>query len=355
MRPTMTAQATNEVVFEARGALGLVTLSRPKALNALTLGMIRAMQAQLHDWKADDRVTRVVVQGSGGRAFCAGGDVRRIYEAAKAGQTEAMFEIWRGEYELVAAMARYPKPIVALVDGIVMGGGVGISVHGPYRVASESYAFAMPEVGIGFVPDVGTTALLPRLAGRSGTYLALTGSKIGAGDALALGLATHAARATDFPAILDALAEGGPIEPALAAHAAPPPPTGPVIREAALIEACFSAKSVPAILARLDAVQGSAFAAEAARTLRSRSPTSLCLAFEQMRRGADLDVIAAIRTEYRLVTHIMRGHDFYEGVRAVLVEKDNRPAWQPATLDAVDPDAIREAFEPPEEPEPSFI
>ncbi|MCJ2072573.1 enoyl-CoA hydratase/isomerase family protein [Methylobacterium sp. J-030] len=350
----MTEPATDEVLFETRGSLGLVTLNRPKALNALTLGMIRAMQDRLQAWESDESVTRVAVQGSGGRAFCAGGDVRRIYEAAKAGQTAAMFTIWRGEYALVALMARYPKPIIALIDGIVMGGGVGISVHGPVRVASEAYAFAMPEVGIGFIPDVGTTALLPRLPGHAGTYLALTGSRIGAGDALALGLATHAARAADFPAILDALAAGGPIEQALAAHAAPRPEGGSVTREAALIAACFSAESVPAILARLDAVEGSDFAAETARTIRLRSPTSLCLAREQMRRGADMTVPEAIRTEYRLVTRIMRGHDFYEGVRAVLVDKDNRPAWQPATLDAVDPNAIRAAFEPAEEPEPRF-
>ena len=350
----MTEPATNAVLFETRGPLGLVTLDRPKALNALTLGMIRAMRDQLRAWETDDRITRVAIQGGGGRAFCAGGDVRRIYEAAKAGQTAAMFEIWRGEYDLVAAMARYEKPIVALIDGIVMGGGVGISVHGPVRVASESYGFAMPEVGIGFIPDVGTTALLPRLPGQAGTYLALTGSRIGAGDALALGLATHAARAADFPAILDALAAGSPIAQAVAAHAAPAPEAGPVIREAGLIEACFSAGSVQAILDRLDAVQDSDFAAETARTIRLRSPTSLSLAFEQMRRGTKMTVLEAIRTEYRLVTHIMRGHDFYEGVRAVLVDKDNRPAWQPATLEAVDPVAIRAAFEPMAEPEPNF-
>ncbi len=350
----MTEPATDEVLFETRGALGLVTLNRPKALNALTLGMIRAMQDQLRAWETDERVTRVAVQGSGGRAFCAGGDVRRIYEAAKAGQTEAMFAIWQGEYDLVAAMARYPKPIVALIDGIVMGGGVGISVHGPVRVASESYAFAMPEVGIGFIPDVGTTALLPRLPGHAGTYLALTGSRIGAGDALALGLATHAARAADFPAIVDDLAAGVAIAQAVAAHAAPAPEAGPVIREAGLIDACFSADSVQAILDRLDAAPDSEFAAETARTIRLRSPTSLSLAFEQMRRGASLTVPEAIRTEYRLVTRIMRGHDFYEGVRAVLVDKDNRPAWQPATLDTVDPEAIRAAFEPAGETEPSF-
>lgn len=345
---------SNEVDFERRGALGLITLNRPKALNALTLGMIRAMRAQMRAWEDDARVTRVVVRGSGGRAFCAGGDVRRIYEAARAGEHAVMFDIWRGEYDLVAAMARYTKPIVALIDGIVMGGGVGISVHGPYRVASENYAFAMPEVGIGFIPDVGTTYLLPRLPGHSGTYLALTGNRIGPGDALALGLATHAAKAADFPAVLDGLAKGGPIDTVLSAHASPPPSAGPVVREAGLLDACFSAGSVQAVLANLDAVAGSDFAAATARTIRSRSPTSLCLAHEQMRRGLNLTLPEAISTEYRLVTRIMQGHDFYEGVRAVLVDKDNRPAWQPAALDDVDRAAILSAFEPTGDPEPNF-
>lgn len=348
------AGSSTDVVLERRGAVGVITLARPKALNALTLGMMQAMDAQFREWEDDAHVTRVAVQGSGGRAFCAGGDVRRIYEAARAGQQETMFEIWRTEYELVAFMARYPKPIVALIDGLVMGGGVGISVHGPYRVASDAYAFAMPEVGIGFIPDVGTTHLLPRLPGFSGTYLALTGDRIGRDDALMLGLATHAADAADFPAILNGLAEGGPIEPVLSAHAAPASADGPVTREAPLIDACFAAGSVQAILANLDGAAGSAFAAATAQTIRSRSPTSLCLAYEQMRRGRGLTLPEAILTEYRLVTRIMQGHDFFEGVRAVLIDKDNRPAWRPAQLDAVDPAAISAAFEPAEHPEPDF-
>jgi enoyl-CoA hydratase len=350
----MVVGSAEGVAFEQRGALGIVILDRPKALNALTLDMIIAMRAQIREWEGTADVTRIAITASGGRAFCAGGDVRRIYDAARAGQTDTMFEIWRGEYDLVAAIARCSKPIVSLIDGIVMGGGVGISIHGSYRVASETYAFAMPEVGIGFIPDVGTTSLLPRLPGRSGTYLALTGNKVGLGDALTLGLATHAARSEDFAAIVEDLAGGGQIAPILASYAAPPPPAGPVVREAALINACFSAGDVRGILAKLDAVQDSDFAADTARVIRSRSPTSLALAHEQMRRGLDMTVQEAIRTEYRLVTHIMRGHDFYEGVRAVLVDKDNEPKWQPATLEEVDPITIQAAFEEVKEAEPGF-
>ncbi|WP_238296200.1 enoyl-CoA hydratase/isomerase family protein, partial [Methylobacterium soli] len=216
----MTDEAADEILFERRGPLGLITLNRPKALNALSLGMIRAMQAQLEAWAADPAVTRVAVRGAGGRAFCAGGDIRRIYECARAGNERDLYAIWQGEYGLVATVARFPKPYVALIDGIVMGGGVGISVHGPYRVASERYSFAMPEVGIGFFPDVGTTHLLPRLPGRTGTYLALTGARIGPGDALAVGLATHHAQAADFDAILDGLAAGRAIDGVLAGLAA---------------------------------------------------------------------------------------------------------------------------------------
>ena len=352
----MTDEAAGEVLFERRGPLGLVTLNRPKALNALSLGMIRAMHAQLQAWETDPAVTRVAVRGAGGRAFCAGGDIRRIYECARAGHEQELYEIWQGEYGLVAYVARFPKPYVALIDGIVMGGGVGISVHGPYRVASERYAFAMPEVGIGFFPDVGTTHLLPRLPGRTGTYLALTGARIGPGDALAVGLATHHARAADFDAILDGLASGDEIGGVLAAHAATPPPPGSLVTDRGLIDDCFSGEGVADILGRLDVAASahSGFAAETAALLRTRSPTSLCIAREQMRRGPGLSLPEAILTEYRLVTRVMEGHDFFEGVRAVLVDKDNAPDWQPASLDGVDQAGIAAAFGPADRPEPSF-
>ncbi|KAB1073658.1 enoyl-CoA hydratase/isomerase family protein [Methylobacterium planeticum] len=352
----MTDAAPGEILFERRGALGLVTLNRPKALNALSLGMIRAMHAQLEAWEKDPEVTRVAVRGTGGRAFCAGGDIRRIYDHARAGDEHALYAMWQAEYHLVAYAARFPKPYLSLIDGIVMGGGVGISVHGDVRIASERYAFAMPEVGIGFIPDVGTTHLLPRLPGWTGTYLALTGARIGPGDAMTAGLATHHAPAADFDAILDGLAGGGDIAELLAARSAPVPATGPLVAERGLIDDCFSAESVTDILGRLDVAASahSSFAAETAALLRTRSPTSLCLAREQMRRGPGLSLPEAILTEYRLVTRIMKGHDFYEGVRAVLVDKDNAPRWWPATLDAVDPAVIAAAFGPADQAEPSF-
>lgn len=345
-----------EIGFEVRGEAGLVTLRRPKALNALTLPMVEAMHAQLRDWAADARITRVVVRGSGGRAFCAGGDIRQIHALGQAGRHADVMAFWRGEYWLDAFVKTYPKPYIALIEGIVMGGGVGLSLHGDVRVAAESYSFAMPETGIGFFPDVGASYALPRLPGCTGRYLALTGSRIGAGDALAVGLATHAARAADFETIIDRLAEGAGIAAALGGLETPMPETGPLVAERALIDACFSADSVAEVLARLDAAarDGSSFARATAATLRTRSPTSLTIAQAQMNRGGGLSFAQALLAEYRLCERVMRGHDFYEGVRAVIVDKDNRPAWRPATLEEVDGAAIAAAFAPPGGADPRF-
>lgn len=352
----MTDQAEPDIRFERRGAVGLVTLDRPKALNALTLPMVLAMHERLAAWAHDPAITRVVVRGRGGRAFCAGGDIRRICELGRAGRDAEVTAFWLGEYRLVAAVQRYPKPYIALIDGIVMGGGVGLSLHGSRRVASEGYAFAMPEVGIGLFPDVGMTYALPRLPGRTGTYLALTGARIGAGDALAVGLATHHAPAAAFDAVVDGLAAGGPVDAVLDAHAAPSPEPAALVAERGTIDACLSGRDVAEILGRLDAAaaSGSAFAAETAALMRTRSPTSLSIAHEQMRRGAALSFPDAMLTEYRLVVRVMRGHDLFEGVRAVLVDKDGRPAWRPARLEDVDPRTIAAAFAPLDGPEPRF-
>lgn len=342
--------ADDTVLCERRGTAGLITLNRPKALNALTLEMVRAMRRALDAWATDPAVTRVVVQGAGERAFCAGGDIRRIHQEGSAGRFTEAETFFREEYELNALIQRYPKPYIALIDGIVMGGGVGVSLHGSHRVAAERTTFAMPETGIGFFPDVGATHALPRLPGFVGTYLALTGERIGQGDVVAFGLATHAAPAARFPEIRDALGEGAPVEAAIGAGEAPAP--GPLHAERALIDSCFSADSVPEVLARLDAA-GSDFASKTAATIRTRSPTSLVLALAQMRRGATLSFPEAMRLEYRILCRILRGHDFYEGVRSVLIDRDGKPDWQPATLEAVRPADI-EAHFAPMPGEPSF-
>ena len=329
-----------EIICEARGQAGLVTLNRPRALNALTHGMVRAFRRALDAWENDPAVTRIVVTAAGERAFCAGGDIRMLYEAGKAGRHDEALAFWRDEYLLNIRIKRYAKPVVALVDGIVMGGGVGLSLHGSHLVAGDRFLFAMPEVGIGFFPDVGATYALPRLAGFVGTYLALTGARIGPDDALALGLATHLVPSGDLGRLERDLVEGRPIGDALAAGRTTR--GGPVAAERETIEACFSAADLASILARLDeaAGRGSAFAAETARTMRGKAPSSLSIAAEQMRRGGDLGFEAAMDIEFRIVSRICRGHDFYEGVRATIVDKDGAPRWRPATLADVDPNWI---------------
>src|SRR5918993_2530328 len=208
-----------KVLCERRGAAGLVTLNRPQALNAITHGMVLELRRALDAWAADPEVTRVVVTAAGERAFCAGGDVRHLYDLGQTKRYEEALRFWRDEYALNIRIKRYPKPYISLIDGIVMGGGVGVSLHGSHRVAGERYQFAMPEVGIGFFPDVGATYALPRLPGESGTYLALTGERVRAADALALGLATHAGPSAGLGPLLEALVAGDPVEEALAAFA----------------------------------------------------------------------------------------------------------------------------------------
>ncbi|HEX2555794.1 MAG TPA: enoyl-CoA hydratase/isomerase family protein [Microvirga sp.] len=336
---------SDEVLCERRGAAGVIVLNRPAALNALTLGMVRGMRRALDAWAGDPAVTRIVLTGAGGKAFCAGGDVRRLHDLGRAGNFAEALTFWREEYQLNTLIHRYPKPYLTLIDGIVMGGGVGVSLHGRYRVAGERYSFAMPEVSIGFFPDVGATYALPRLPGESGTYLALTGDRIRTADALALGLATHAVPSAAMAPLQDALAGGEPVEAALARFAQDPGPA-PLAPHRPVIDACFAAESVSGILARLDeaAAAGSDFARTAAATIRTKSPTSLCLALEQMRRGRSLSFEEAMKVEFRIVSRIIEGHDFYEGVRAALIDRDGAPVWQPARLDTVRREDVERHF-----------
>jgi enoyl-CoA hydratase len=326
-----------DIICETRGAAGLVVLNRPAALNAINHDMVRELARALDTWEADPRVTRIVVMASGERAFSAGGDIRALYEQARAGRYDEALAFWAEEYRLNIRIKTYPKPYIALIDGMVMGGGVGLSLHGSHRVAGERYRFAMPEVGIGFFPDVGATYALPRLPNHVGMYLALTGQRIGPDDAATFGLATHLVASSDMPGLLDRLCAGEPVDAAIAIVVQSSRP-GEVALQADLIESCFSAPSVPAILDRLDAAAagGSDFAATAAATIRSKSPSSLAITFEQMRRGGDLTFEEAMAMEFRIVSRILRGHDFTEGVRATIIDKNGRPVWQPASLAEVD-------------------
>lgn len=318
-----------DIGAEIKGRAGVLTLNRPRALNALTLGMVTAMAGALDAWALDDRVTSVVVRSTGGRAFCAGGDVKAAALEARETQGAAPVSraFFRAEYGLNHRIHTFPKPYVALMNGIVMGGGAGISVHGSHRVATPDLLFAMPETGIGFFPDVGGGYFLPRCPGQIGIYLGLTGARIGAGDALYAGLVTHLVAAEAVPRIEAALAQGAAPDVVLAAEALPPPPP-PLAEYRGMIDRCFSLSTVAEIAAALKA-EGSAFATETLHTMDSKCPTSLAVALEQMRRGAALDFTEVMRMEYRLACAMMARPDFYEGVRAALIDKGQAPRWAP--------------------------
>ena len=335
---------TDEILFERRGAAGVVTLNRPAALNAVTHGMVLRLRAQLEAWAADDAVTRVVVTANGERAFSAGGDIRALTELGRAGRKDEMLQFWRDEYPLNAFIKNYPKPYIALIDGIVMGGGVGVSVHGGHRVAGDRFQFAMPEVGIGFFPDVGATWFLPRMPGELGTYCALTGERFDAADALAAGVATHRIPSARLPALLDGLCGTVPVNAILNAFAEPGG-EGRLAPHRAAIDRLFAHDRVEDIVAALDR-EGDDWARKTAGTIRAKSPLSLKIALAQVRRGKAWDFAACMRAEFRIVSRIVEGHDFYEGVRAVIVDKDNTPRWRPAALADVGEAEVERHFAP---------
>ncbi len=318
-----------DILFETRGAAGLVTLNRPKALNALTRDMCLAMTAQLGAWARDPVVAVVIVQGAGERAFCAGGDIRALYESGKAG-TPYMLDFYRDEYILNAAIKHYPKPYVALIGGIVMGGGVGVSLHGSHRIADETTLFAMPETGIGLFPDVGGSFFLPRLPGEIGMYLALTGARLKTTDALYAAIASQFVPRAKWPGLVDALAGGTKPDAAIAAVADDVPDTF-LAEHRAAIDRLFAPGSVEDILAALDA-EHTDWADDTARTIRAKSPTATKIAFRQLREGAKLAFDDCMKMEFRLVSRVVAGRDFYEGVRATIIDKDGAPQWNPATL-----------------------
>jgi enoyl-CoA hydratase/carnithine racemase len=339
-----------DILVERRGAAGVITLDRPQALNAVSHGMVRVLAQQLEEWASDAAVSRVIIMAAGGRAFSAGGDLRALYDLGRAGRYRDALSYWRAEYKLNALIKRYRKPYIALIDGIVMGGGVGISIHGSHRVAGDGFEFAMPEVGIGFFPDVGATWFLPRLPGELGTYCALTGERLGPMDAVAAGVATHRIVSPRLPDLIEGLCGQVPVDALLSAFAEPAG-EGPLAGHRATIDRVFKHGSVEDILAALDAEAAgiggdAAFARATAALIRAKSPTSLKIALAQLRRGGGLDFAECMRTEFRIVSRVVRGHDFYEGIRSVIIDKDQTPRWQPASLDAVSEAEVERHFAP---------
>lgn len=332
-----------DILFERRDRLGLVTLNRPKAMNALTHEMVLALEAQLDAWAEDDNIESVAIQGTGDKAFCAGGDIRALYEAGRK-DGSANWQFYADEYRVNTKIKRYPKPYVAIMDGVTMGGGVGVSIHGSMRIATERTVFAMPETGIGLFPDVGGTWFLPRLPGHLGLWLGLTGARLKGEDVVLAGVCDAHLLSAEIDRLLIALAEG--TEPDALADAGIPL-SGAHGRTHELqqqIDETFVGERVEDVLERLDAAGG--WGRKTAETIRAKSPTCTRIAFRQIREGAHLTFEECMALEYRLARFCMGRPDFYEGVRALLIDKDNSPEWNPATLAEADEAFVAPAFEP---------
>ncbi|MCM2390635.1 enoyl-CoA hydratase/isomerase family protein [Streptomyces albipurpureus] len=319
----------DSVLLRTEGRAAYITLNRPRALNALTHPMVLAIGAALDAWEKDDSIATVVIAGAGERGLCAGGDIRAIHADAVAGG-RASWEFWRDEYRLNARIARFPKPYVALMDGIVMGGGVGVSAHGQVRIVTERSTVAMPETGIGFVPDVGGTHLLARAPGELGTHLGLTGLPIGAADALLCGLADHFVPSERLASFSAALAHTD--VSALVVRYAGRAPEGELAGHREWIDACYADDSVESIVDRPHG-HGHPAAEDAARTLLTRSPTSLKVTLAALRRARALGALEPVLDqEFRVSCAAFASPDLIEGVRAQVIDKDRRPRWSPATL-----------------------
>lgn len=337
-------QMTGELLARVDGGVGFITLNRPQAINSLSHGMVTAMDRVLQTWAGQDEVATVVVTGAGDRGLCAGGDVMAIYLSAKnAGGDEAR-KFWYDEYRLNDRIARFPKPYVAVMDGIVMGGGVGVSAHGSVRVVTENSKIAMPEVGIGFIPDVGGTYLLARAPGLLGLHAALTGAPFSGADAIAMGFADHFVRSGDLAAFTRAVAADG-VAAAVATHAQPPPPS-PLAAQRHWIDHCYTGQTVSDIVAALrDHAEGPANAA--AELIGTRSPIALSVALASIRRAAGMHSLReALVQEYRVSCASSRSHDLVEGIRAQIVDKDRTPRWNPAALSAVSEQDVERYFQP---------
>lgn len=330
---------TSELLLGRYGGVGRLTLNRPIALNALTLGMIREMTGTLRRWAADDDVRMVLIDGAGERGLCAGGDIRALYDAIVRGDRSFPATFWAEEYRLDAMLLRYPKPVVAIMDGVCMGGGIGISAHVAHRVVTERSKVGMPEVGIGFVPDVGGTYLLSHAPGELGTHLALTGEPIGAADAIHCGLADHYVPTGTLPDLVAGLEDG--VE-----RFTRRPPASELATQREWIDAVYSASTVEEILRGLRS-RPEEKAQYAAKTIETRSPTALKVALRALRTARGFTTVEqALDMEFRVSQACARWGDFAEGVRAAVVDKDRNPRWLPGGLEDVGEERVDRFFAP---------
>jgi len=336
-----------DVIVRELGALRRITLNRPQALNALTLDMAVTMTAFMREWAEDPAVGAVLIDGAGERAFCAGGDIRALYDAAKSGDPLPA-QFWATEYKLNVLIARYPKPVIAIMDGLVMGGGVGLSAHAAHCVLTDRSAIAMPEVGIGFFPDVGVSFLLTRAHWELGMYVALTGNRLSAQDAALCGLGNShipSSRLKEIPSALADCRKREEVWAALGTLETPPGP-GRLLKTQDWIARCFSGDTMEEIVETLSACDADG-ASEALDALRKASPTSLKVTLRNLHAAASFKrVEQSFQQDYRIALACIAGHDFIEGIRAAIVDKDRNPAWRPDKIEAVTPDIVERHFKP---------
>jgi enoyl-CoA hydratase len=333
----------SDVLARIEGKAGHITLNRPAALNALTLDMVRAIDQALAAWETDDAVALILMDGAGERGFCAGGDIRALYDAAKAQRLELPEMFFREEYHLNRRIARYAKPIVALMDGVVMGGGIGLGGHSSHRVVTERSVLAMPETRIGFIPDVGGTYLLGTAPGELGTHAALSGGRMDGADAIAVGLADVFVPSAKLDELRRVLIEEGSASALM--RFSEPPPDSKLGAAQSWIDRCYAHDDAEAIVAALDAASEPE-AHKAAAEIRGASPSSVKITLQALRRARAYDALEpCLAQEFTLALSILRDPDFVEGVRAAIVDKDRNPAWSPARLEDVTSDQVERHFQ----------
>lgn len=335
------------LMIETMGSLGVITLNRPQALHALTGAMIEGLIEHLTLWKHDPSIRAVIIQATPSKAFCAGGDVRWIYE--QRGHFGIQSEFFAREYRLNQLIYDYPKPYIAWMDGLTMGGGVGVSLHGSHPIASEHFVFAMPETAIGFFPDIGASYLLSRCPGDFGIYLGLTGDRLGPLDAQGMGLIKARVLSQDFPLLMDRLLAADFSDDAFATvdaclgHVAQPLDVAPWLSKQATIDACFGLSQIEDIMHALQKTQED-WCFSIHTNLCKKSPLALKVALEQLRRARAFSLKDCLEQDLKLTKHFLQDHDFYEGVRAVVIDKDQNPHWRPAQLSEITADRVQQYF-----------
>ena len=345
---------TSDILFEEMsgvdGSLGLMTLNRPQALNSLNHTMILAMHAQLQTWEKANHIKAVVIRAVPGKAFCAGGDLRLIYSHKQTNHPAAT-KFFYDEYQLNRFIFHYPKPYIALLDGITMGGGVGISIHGSHRVVTEKLIFGMPETTIGFFPDIGGTYFLPRLPHHLGYYLGLTGARLNSQDCVALGIGTIQVKSEALPEIVEKLAqtsmrnEAHRVVSAVLEDFKTFADQSNLMHQQKLIDQCFSLETMEEILQKLEKGTDT-FSTDTLATLAKKSPTSLKVTLRALHLGSELDFDSCMRQEYRMTCRFLQSHDFIEGIRALIIDKDQSPHWKPRRLQDVAVEQVEDYFSP---------